>query len=706
MTAHNGDTRIDAQAVRDGADLAEIVGRYVDLRNVGSEWLGLCPFHGEKTPSFRVVPRKQFCHCFGCGWHGDAIDLIQQLDGVSFREACERLGAKAAPVERDRPKPRPRPPERITGKPPANAGMPNMRSREFGDPVKVWTYRDANGDVLGYVARYEYEEDGERKKLTPQWTWGQRGDGRPGWAMGHWSRPRPLYGLDRLAGHSDVLICEGEKATDAGADLLPSYAAVSWPGGGQAVDFVDWQPLAGRKIVIFPDADRKTYKNPQHPRFGDVMPWDEQPGWVTAQRIARILHDLGCKVRVVDTRDMAEQCDGWDLADAIAAGWDKPRLLAYARPRTSDWHPPTERHQPAAAEAKSAVVVDLPVQNRRGESPIVRQLDYVLADQLSLDDEQFDDEIIEGTIGRGSMAVLYGDSNSGKTFAAIDMAASVCRGTPWLGRSCEAGMVVYLATESPTSVEMRLRAYQRHHGVRVPGFVIVRSPINLFDGQADVTAVISLVAELETEHGTKASLIIGDTLSRLSAGANENAGEDMGVVVQHIDAVRKATGAAFLVIHHTGKDAAKGMRGWSGLRAATDTEIEVTADEATGSRTAEITKQRDLPGKGDRIGFKLEPIVLGTNKWGNQRSSCVVIPAEAAERQEKAKRPSEIAGAITEFLTQRGAGCLRGALAKHFDDRYRRSSVYREIDKLLQAGLLIEVSGIIALPGAPGANAP
>ncbi len=330
-----------------------------------------------------------------------------------------------------------------------------------------------------------------------------------------------------------------------------------------------------------------------------------------------------------------------------------------------------------------------------------RKLDYVFADQLPDDQDTFDDELIEGTIGRGAMVVLYGDSNSGKTFAAIDMGASVARGIDWLGRPTDTGLVVYLATESPGSVETRLRAYQRFHGLSVPGFVIVRSPINLFDGQADTTAIISLVDDLESEHCVKVSLIIGDTLARLVAGANENSGEDMGIVVRNVDAIRKATQAAFVLIHHSGKDAARGARGWSGLRAATDTEIEVTVQEATGLRSAEITKQRDLPGKGDRVGFRLEPILLGTNRWGTGRGSCVVVPSDAPAKAARGKRPSEVEGAIVEFLTQRGAGCLRGGLVKHFEGRYARQSVYREVNKMIDAGLLIESTGIVALPGRP-----
>lgn len=332
-------------------------------------------------------------------------------------------------------------------------------------------------------------------------------------------------------------------------------------------------------------------------------------------------------------------------------------------------------------------------------SPLVRKLDYVLASDLTDDVKVFDDELIEGVIGRIAMAVLYGDSNCGKTFLAIDIGAAVCRAIKWLGRPTYGGLVVYLATESPTSVQMRLRAYQRFHNVRVPGFVIVRSPINLFDGQADTNAVLQLISDLESEHGEKVALIIGDTLARISAGANENSGEDMGIVVRNIDAIRASADAAFLLIHHSGKDAARGMRGWSGLRAATDTEIEVTVEEATGLRSAEITKQRDLPGKGNRIGFRLEALTLGANHWGTPRGSCVVVSADAPPKKQRGHRQSEVAGSITEFLSQRKSGCAKGEMVKHFEDRHAKNVIYRELKKMVDDGRLYDVAGIVALPG-------
>jgi RecA-family ATPase len=328
-------------------------------------------------------------------------------------------------------------------------------------------------------------------------------------------------------------------------------------------------------------------------------------------------------------------------------------------------------------------------------------LRYIRGDQIDTGTRQFDDEIIEGVLGRNAMAVIYGDSNSGKTFLAIDMAASIERGVEWLGRRTVPGLVIYLATEAPGSVETRIAAYRRRTGALLKNLVVVQSPVNLYDNTADMHAVIKLIREIEREHGQRALLIVGDTLARLAAGANENSGEDMTVVLRNADTIREETGASFLWIHHTGKDAARGARGWSGLRAAIDTEVEVTVDEATNVRTAEITKQRDLPGKGERFGFVLQVEVVGKNRWGIERTSCIIESADAPQKVERAKKPSEIAGAITEFLTARGAGCKRGALVKHFDGRYPSSSVYRELGKLMERGMLVEVAGIVALPGRP-----
>ncbi|MCA3229218.1 MAG: DNA primase, partial [Burkholderiales bacterium] len=72
-------------------DIVEVVGRYVQLKRGGQNFLGLCPFHGEKSPSFTVSPAKQFFHCFGCGAHGSAIGFLMDHRGLSYVDAIKEL---------------------------------------------------------------------------------------------------------------------------------------------------------------------------------------------------------------------------------------------------------------------------------------------------------------------------------------------------------------------------------------------------------------------------------------------------------------------------------------------------------------------------------------------------------------------------------------------------------------------------------------
>src|SRR5205085_2724549 len=83
------------QELRDRVDLVAVVQRRVPLKKSGHDWKGLCPFHGEKTSSFYVVPDKKMFHCFGCGASGDAIKFVMQVEGRSFRDAVEQLATEA-----------------------------------------------------------------------------------------------------------------------------------------------------------------------------------------------------------------------------------------------------------------------------------------------------------------------------------------------------------------------------------------------------------------------------------------------------------------------------------------------------------------------------------------------------------------------------------------------------------------------------------
>jgi hypothetical protein len=333
-------------------------------------------------------------------------------------------------------------------------------------------------------------------------------------------------------------------------------------------------------------------------------------------------------------------------------------------------------------------------------APPVRQLQYVTGDQIDAGDRVFDDELVEGLLTRHGISVIYGDSNSGKTFLAIDIAAAIAQGIQWMGRHTNAGIVLYLATEACESVELRVAAYKREFDAQLGTLVVVQSPINLFNAAADVDAVVALARRVESDIGEKVALAIGDTLATISAGANENSGEDMGAVMRNAQAIRAAVGCAFMWIHHTGKDAAKGMRGWSGMRAAIDTEIEVTVDDK-GQRCAEVTKQRDLPGKGERIGFRLSTVVMGRNAWDKERTTCIVEPTDAPPRPVKVKRPSAIAGAIEVVLRQSGGRMkrsdLQGMLSKP-PYAWTFDSVRNEVGKLIRDKCLTYDLGEVVLP--------
>lgn len=90
--------RLPIAAIKAGVVLSEVVGRYVELRRVNGELAGLCPFHGERTPSFTVVDRKGFAHCFGCGWHGDVLDFLMAIERIDIAAAMERLGGDGLPA--------------------------------------------------------------------------------------------------------------------------------------------------------------------------------------------------------------------------------------------------------------------------------------------------------------------------------------------------------------------------------------------------------------------------------------------------------------------------------------------------------------------------------------------------------------------------------------------------------------------------------
>lgn len=250
-------------------------------------------------------------------------------------------------------------------------------------------------------------------------------------------------------------------------------------------------------------------------------------------------------------------------------------------------------------------------------------------------------ELVQGVLGAGTAAIVYGESNSGKTFLATDLALSIAAGRAWAGRRVERAGVVYCALEGGHGFRNRVVAWLRHHKINPAGlaFAAVPAAINMLDPSADLEKLAKTISVASSRVGCAVGLIIIDTLSRALAGGDENSPEDMGSLVRNMDWLREVSGAAVLFIHHSGKDLTRGARGHSLLRAAVDTEIEITDRE--GERSAVVTKQRDLP-KGGEIGFKLVPVTLGHNRHGEEVSSCIIEATARAGAAPRNRLPPQV----------------------------------------------------------------
>jgi len=228
--------------------------------------------------------------------------------------------------------------------------------------------------------------------------------------------------------------------------------------------------------------------------------------------------------------------------------------------------------------------------------------------------------IIKTVLPQSELVVLFGESGSGKSFVALDLCMAVARGAPWRGHRTKQGRVVYIAAEGGGGFRKRLKAYAVHHGLSLKGVPmgIIHATPNFLLRQDAVDVAKSVKAKGPT------SLIVIDTLAQVTPGANENSSDDMGLALAHCRALHRATGATVVLIHHAGKDTTKGARGWSGLRAAADAEIEVV--KSPGGRLVRITKQKDGDDMG-AWGFDLHVVSLGVDEDGDPITSCVAVEA-------------------------------------------------------------------------------
>jgi hypothetical protein len=257
--------------------------------------------------------------------------------------------------------------------------------------------------------------------------------------------------------------------------------------------------------------------------------------------------------------------------------------------------------------------------------------------------------LVRGMLPLEGLAALFGPSGSGKSFLVLDVAAAVAGGEPeWFERRVTQCPVTYCALEGEAGMGKRVKAWAKHHGKPLPdGLRFMTAPFDLLDG----AGVAELARSIESAGGA-GGMVVLDTLNRAAPGADENSSVDMGQIIAAAKRLQDLLGGLVLLVHHTGKDATKGLRGHSSLHAALDCAIEVIATDSR--REWRVAKSKDDE-TGTVEAFQLTVVSLGKDEYGDPITSCVVLPDESVQAVKRAKLPAggnqKIAlNAVTEAL--------------------------------------------------------
>lgn len=224
---------------------------------------------------------------------------------------------------------------------------------------------------------------------------------------------------------------------------------------------------------------------------------------------------------------------------------------------------------------------------------------------------------VRDVLPAAGVAAMFGASGAGKSFLVLDLAAAIAEGTEWCGHKVRQTAVVYVALEGQGGFQLRARAWVKHNQRNLPDGI--RFVLQQFDlGNSSDVADLSQAVNAAGRH----SVVILDTLNAAAPTIDENASAGMGVVLRAAKDLQQQCAGLVLLVHHSGKDAARGLRGHSSLLGALDASIEVTRDSDV--RQWRIAKAKDgadgLTGR-----FELKPIDLGRDDEGEPWSSCAVV---------------------------------------------------------------------------------
>jgi|DEB0MinimDraft_10_1074344.scaffolds.fasta_scaffold05308_6 hypothetical protein len=398
--------------------------------------------------------------------------------------------------------------------------------------------------------------------------------------------------IEAIKARKTLLLVEGEKDVETAEKL--GFIATTFPqGAGKcevADECIEW--LKDAEVVLIPDND--------------------ESGQSHMQMIGEKLLPVARSIRLLQLPDLGEKED------------------------LSDWF-----QKGGTNEDLEKLVDESPLFTPSGSPESSPEQFFTLIGQIPLTEPEW---LIEGVLECGALGMIFGQSESGKSYFALDFGARIATGKAWQGKEVSQGTVLYMAAEGRPGLKRRQRAWEQVNEIEFGDTV----PLYLSADAADLSneeVVEKLRRDIRSiPEPEQLRLVIIDTLHRHNSG-DENSTHDMGNFLSHLGRIQKEFKVAVLLIHHSGvgKETQNRGRGSSSLRAALDTEIKIENNEGTIDFTN--TKQKDFE-RFAPMSFQLKQVNLQdaqgrklADRYGDPITSCVLEQIGYVQPEEDKSNP-------------------------------------------------------------------